>query len=83
MPKKKLFNNDIQHDNIHNTTPNIVPLETDFEVLLINSGKIDAVKVQTLVNNFMLNKNYVTVFCLTETKVKKIELPTRRYKVDH
>merc|ERR1711888_522519 len=67
--------------NTLNPSPNTVPLETDFEVLLINSGKIDALKVQTLVNNFMLDKNYVTVFCLTETKVKKLNFQPEGIKL--
>ena len=27
-------------------------------------------KVQTIVNNFMIDKGYSTIFCMTETKVK-------------
>ena len=48
----------------------VVPLNTDLEVLLINSRMIDAVKVQTIVENFMIDKSYTTIFCLTETKVE-------------
>ena len=48
----------------------IVPVNTDLEVLLINSWKIDAPKVQTIVEDFIRDKNYTTIFCLTETKVE-------------
>ena len=48
----------------------IVPVETDLEVLLINSWKIDAIKVQTIVEEFIVDKSYTTIFCLTETKVE-------------
>ena len=48
----------------------IVPIETDLEVLLINSWKIDAIKVQTIVEDFIKDKSYTTIFCLTETKVE-------------
>merc|ERR1711888_56695 len=36
----------------------------------INSGQINAVKVQTLINEFMTNNKHSTIFCMTETKVK-------------
>ena len=48
----------------------VVPINTDLEILLLNSRKIDAVKVQTIVEEFMIDKNYTTIFCLTETKVE-------------
>ena len=40
----------------------VVPLDTDLEVLLINSCKIDAVKVQTIIDEFMTDKDYATIF---------------------
>ena len=36
---------------------------------MINSCKIDAVKVQTIIDEFMIDNKYITIFCLTETKV--------------
>ena len=46
------------------------PEDTDLEVLLINSCKIEAGKVQTIVEEFMRDKKYTTIFCMTETKVE-------------
>jgi len=48
----------------------VVPIGTDLEVLLINSCKITAMKVQNIINEFMIDKEYTTFFCMTETKVK-------------
>ena len=47
-----------------------VPAEADLEVLLVNTCKIDAVKIQTIVEDFIKNRKYVSIFCLTETKVR-------------
>merc|ERR1712082_27349 len=59
-------------NNNNNTDVNteVVPIGTDLEVLLINSCKITATKVQTIINDFMTDKEYTTFFCMTETKVK-------------
>merc|ERR1712121_507951 len=63
---KRLFNeSDVREEEV-----NIVPLDTDLEVLLINSGQINAVKVQTIINEFMIDKKHSTIFCMTETKVR-------------
>ena len=64
--KRKLF------DNLQTAEGNkdIVPLDTDLEILLINSCQINAMKVQTIINEFMTERNYSTIFCMTETKVK-------------
>ena len=66
VTKRKLFEN-LQLDE---NGVDVVPLDTDLEVLLINSCKIDAVKVQTIINEFMTDKDYTTIFCMTETKVE-------------
>ena len=74
LPKKRLFKEyKPQGGDLPEPTHDIVPIETDLEVLLINSGKIDAMKVQTIVNSFMKDKNYASIFCLTETKVKRLD----------
>merc|ERR1712082_119509 len=70
-PKIRLF--DIQreedsNDDYHLTE--VIPINTDLEVLLINSCKIDATKVQTIVNDLMMEKGHSTIFCMTETKVE-------------
>merc|ERR1711874_891448 len=36
---------------------------------LINSCKIDAIKVQTIVEGFIRGKKHTSIFCMTETKV--------------
>ena len=63
---KKLFNETDEREE----EVDIVPLDTDLEFLLINSGQITAVKVQTIINEFMTNKKYNSIFCMTETKVR-------------
>merc|ERR1712082_171132 len=88
-PRKKLFecteeevmdsnNNDsIDNNNSNNeerTNIEVVPIGTDLEVLLINSCGITAGKVQEIINEFMTEKEYTTLFCLTETKVRGHEL---------
>ena len=66
ITRRKLFNN-LQSEEI---TKDVVPLDTDLEILLINSCQINAIKVQTIINDFLTEKNYSTIFCMTETKVK-------------
>ena len=58
VTKRRLFEN-LQLDE---NGVDVVPLDTDLEVLLINSCKIDAVKVQTIINEFMTDKDYSTIF---------------------
>merc|ERR1711874_763011 len=73
-PKRKLFcKNTIQNPTIDN----MVPLETDLEILLINSCKINATKVQDIVEHFIKGKAYTVLFCMTETKVDSLDLAPR------
>ena len=63
---KKLFEDQL----IQNTGQVIgTPKDIDLEVLLINSCKITATKVQTIVNSFIEGKKHTVIFCMTETKV--------------
>merc|ERR1711874_421969 len=66
MPSKRLF-----HDPLPNNTDelDVIPMGTDLEVLLINSCRIDATKVQAIVDSFVRDKDHTTIFCMTETKV--------------
>ena len=48
----------------------MIPVDTDLEILLVNSWKVDAPKIQTIVEDFIRDKKYTTIFCLTETKVE-------------
>merc|ERR1712055_398078 len=41
--------------------------------VLINSLKINALKVQTVIENFIRGKNHTCIFCLTETKIDSLD----------
>merc|ERR1712239_4634 len=56
--------------NMENIITEVVPINTDLEVLLINSCKIDAAKVQLIVSDFMIGNTHNTIFCMTETKLE-------------
>ena len=43
--------------------------EIDLEIMLVNSLKINAAKIQEIIDGFLINKPYINIFCLTETKV--------------
>ena len=49
--------------------------------MLIKSLGINADKVQQIVEGFMINKKYISIFCLTETKVKSIGFLTKGIKM--
>merc|ERR1711874_255121 len=66
MPNRRLFKK-ISHEKTKITS--MVPEGTDLEVLLINSCRIDAIKVQTIVESFIRGKDHTVMFCMTETKV--------------
>ena len=44
----------------------------NLEILLLNTLIISAVKVQTVINQFMVDKPYTSIFCFTETKVDSL-----------
>merc|ERR1711874_564161 len=73
-PKRKLFNKNI---NQNPTIDNMVPIDTDLEILLINSCKINALKVQDIVEHFIKSKAYTVLFCMTETKVDSLDFSPR------
>ena len=64
------MNTRVEQGDTCNQKLEIVPIDTDLEVFLINSCKIDTIKVQTIIDEFMTGKEYATIFCMTETKVK-------------
>ena len=71
VPRRKLYENlEMDQGETCDEDIEVVPLDTDLEVLLINSCKIDAVKVQTIIDGFMTDRDYATIFCMTETKVE-------------
>ena len=48
---------------------------------LINSCKIDAIKVQTIVEGFIRGKKHTSIFCLTETIVDSHDFEPRGIKM--
>ena len=53
----------------------------NIELLLINSLKINAFKVQTVIENFIKDKSHTCIFCLTETKVDSLDFDTKGIKI--
>ena len=53
----------------------------NLEILLINTLIISAVKVQTVINQFMVDKPYTSIFCFTETKVDSLNFKPVGIKV--
>ena len=49
--------------------PEVGGEEIDLEVLLVNSLKINAGKIQEITDSFLVEKEYIRIFCLMETKV--------------
>ena len=43
--------------------------DINLEILLVNSLKINAIKVQEVTDAFLEDKPYISIFCFTETKV--------------
>merc|ERR1712082_482712 len=71
IPRKRLFDIQMKDErDMDNIITEVVPINTDLEVLLINSCKINATKVQLIVNDFMIGNSHSTIFCMTETKVE-------------
>merc|ERR1712082_273915 len=68
VPKKRLYRiaeeKDTNNNNEVENNTEVVPLGIDLEVLLINSCKITAMKVQDIINEFMIDKEYTTFFCI-------------------
>ena len=51
------------------------------EILLLNTLVITAVKVQTVIDKFIKNKSYTSIFCFTETKVDSLSFKPIGIKV--
>ena len=64
---RRLFDMSTPNTDISMLDVNIVPEDINLEVLLLNSLVINTTKVQTVVENFIRNKEYNSIFCLTET----------------
>merc|ERR1712030_268990 len=48
---------------------------------LVNSLKINALKVQTVIENFIKDKEHTCIFCLTETKVDSLAFDPQGVKL--
>ena len=72
MKPKKLFKDKLL-EYIEVEREDIRPKDMNLELLLINSLKINALKVQTVIENFIRGKNHTCIFCLTETKVDSLD----------
>ena len=51
------------------------------ELILINSLKINVLKVQTVIENFIKDKSHTCIFCLTETKVDSLDFNPQGIKI--
>ena len=76
-PRRKLFEDIV----LNKIDIDIVPEEVNLEVLLINSLIINVIKVQTVVENFVRDKDYNSIFCMTETKVDSHNFEPRGIKI--
>ena len=47
--------------------------KVDLEILLLNTLKITAIKVQEVTDKYLINKPYISIFCFTEIKVDSID----------
>ena len=78
---RRLFDMSIPNTDISKIDIDIVPEEINLEVLLLNSLIINTTKVQTVVENFIRNKEYNSIFCLTETKVDSLDFEPQGIKM--
>ena len=68
MIPKRLFNKENDPSSI-----NMGMEEINVEFLLLNTLIINAVKVQTVLENFIKGKEYTSIFCFTEIKVDSLD----------
>ena len=73
IPKKLNFKDTIDNKNLGAIKSEEVPTDTDLEFLLLNSWKINADKVQTVIDKFLKGREHKTFFCFTETKVDSLD----------
>ena len=53
----------------------------NMETILINSLKINVLKIQTIIENFVKGKEHTCIFCLTETKVDSLDFEPKGIKI--
>merc|ERR1712179_367766 len=80
MKPKKLFETKIQN-YIEMEKKELVPEDMNMELVLVNSLKINALKVQTVIENFIKDKEHTCIFCLTETKVDSLDFDPQGVKL--
>ena len=73
LPKKLKYVNIIDNPIPVSIKSEEIPSDTDLEFLLLNSRKIDADKVQTVIEKFLKGGDHKTFFCFTETKVDSLD----------
>ena len=76
MKPKRLFG---REDNL--SSIDIELEETNVEFLLLNTLIINAVKVQTVLENFIKGKEYTSIFCFTEIKVDSLDFNPKGIKI--
>jgi len=76
-PRIKLFDS-VMADKID---IELVPIQTILEFLLINSCAINVIKVQTIVEKFIRDREYLSIFCMTETKVDSHDFEPKGIKM--
>ena len=69
IPKKLKYIKNSEDQYIATARSEEVPPNTDLEFLLLNTRKIDASKVQTVIDKFLKGGVHKTIFCFTETWV--------------
>ena len=73
--EEEVSNQNIQHNrsrDLENKIRSEVE-KVDLEVLLLNTLKITAIRVQEDTDKNLINKPYISIFCFTEIKVDSID----------
>ena len=55
--------------------------DINLEFLLLNTLIINAVKVQTVLENFIKGKEYTSIFCFTEIKVDSLDFNPKGIRI--
>ena len=69
---KRLFDKVEAHRVVDSARTQIGAEGMNVEILLLNTLIITAVKVQTVIEDFIKGKEYTSIFCFTETKVDSL-----------
>ena len=77
---RRLFENKLL-DSIEYSRRDMRMEGVNMELLLVNSLKINALKIQTVIENFIKDKDHTSIFCLTETKVDSLDFNPKGIKI--